>query len=124
MRRDTTYWNRYDEAVSDLASTNIYIEDNTAITVSDIRAKCRRLAQSPEGLGLVIIDYLQLVTLGGRRPDNRQQEVQEISRALKTMALELKVPVIALAQLTRSVEKREQNGLPPREQETYTNFIR
>jgi len=98
-------WNRYNEAVSSLAATNIYIEDNSSITASDIRAKCRRLAQSPNGLGLVVIDYLQLVTLGGKRPDNRQQEVQEISRSLKLMALELKVPVIALAQLNRAVEK-------------------
>jgi replicative DNA helicase len=98
-------WNRYNEAVAELASTNIYIEDNASITASDIRAKCRRLAQSPEGLGLVVIDYLQLVTLGGKRPDSRQQEVQEISRALKLMALELNVPVIALAQLNRASEK-------------------
>ena len=98
-------WNRYNEAVAELGSTNIYIEDNASITASDIRAKCRRLAQSPEGLGLVVIDYLQLVTLGGKRPDSRQQEVQEISRSLKLMALELNVPVIALAQLNRASEK-------------------
>ena len=102
-------WKRYNEAMSELADTNIYIEDNTGVNSSDIRAKCRRLAQSETGLGLVVIDYLQLVTVGGKRPDSRQQEVQEISRALKTMALELKVPVIALAQLNRSVEKRDNN---------------
>lgn len=85
------------------------LEDNTGINSSDIRAKCRRLAQSEKGLGLVVIDYLQLVTVGGKRPDSRQQEVQEISRSLKTMALELKVPVIALAQLSRNVEKRDNN---------------
>ena len=106
-------WNRYNEAVSSLSATNIFIEDNASITVSDIRAKCRRLAQSPQGLGLVVIDYLQLVTLSGKRPDSRQQEVQEISRSLKLMALELKVPVIALAQLSRSAEKRgEKKGNP------------
>lgn len=102
-------WKHYNEAISELAETNIYIEDNTGINSSDIRAKCRRLAQSEQGLGLVVIDYLQLVTVGGKRPDSRQQEVQEISRALKTMALELKVPVIALAQLTRNVERRDNN---------------
>jgi replicative DNA helicase len=102
-------WKRYNEAMSQLAETNIYIEDNTGINSSDIRAKCRRLAQSEKGLGLVVIDYLQLVTVGGKRPDSRQQEVQEISRSLKTMALELKVPVIALAQLSRNVEKRDNN---------------
>ena len=102
-------WKRYNEAMSQLAETNIYIEDNASINSSDIRAKCRRLASSPDGLGLVVIDYLQLVTVGGKRPDSRQQEVQEISRSLKLMALELKVPVIALAQLSRNVEKRDNN---------------
>jgi replicative DNA helicase len=95
--------------MSQLADTNIYIEDNPGITSSDIRAKCRRLSQKEEGLGLVVIDYLQLVTCGGKRPDSRQQEVAEISRALKTMAMELTVPVIALAQLSRNAEKRENN---------------
>jgi len=105
-------WNRYNEAVSSLSNTNIFIEDNASITVNDIRAKCRRLAQSSQGLALVVIDYLQLVTLGGKRPDSRQQEVQEISRSLKLMAKELKVPVIALAQLNRSAEKREKTREP------------
>ncbi len=102
-------WKRYNEAKSQLENTNIYIEDNATITAAEIRAKCRRLAQKKEGLGLVIIDYLQLVTSGGHRPDSRQQEVSEISRSLKTMAMELKVPVIALAQLSRNAEKREKN---------------
>jgi len=102
-------WKRYNEAMSQLADTNIYIEDNAGITASEIRAKCRRLANTEEGLGIVIIDYLQLVTSGGKRPDSRQQEVSEISRSLKTMAMELKVPVIALAQLSRNAEKRESN---------------
>ena len=79
------------------------------ITASEIKAKCRNLANKEEGLGLVIIDYLQLVTSGGKRPESRQQEVSDISRAFKTMAMELKVPVIALAQLSRSAEKRENN---------------
>ena len=102
-------WKRYNEAMSQLADTNIYIEDNAGVTTSEIRAKCRRLASQEKGLGLVIIDYLQLVTTGGKRPESRQQEVSEISRSLKTMAMELKVPVIALAQLSRSAEKRENN---------------
>ncbi|MGM9834736.1 MAG: replicative DNA helicase [Bacilli bacterium] len=102
-------WKRYNEAMSQLGDTNIYIEDNAGITSSEIRAKCRRLASSEEGLGLVVIDYLQLVTSGGKRPESRQQEVSEISRSLKTMAMELKVPVIALAQLSRNAEKRENN---------------
>ncbi len=101
-------WKRYNEAMSELADTNIYIEDNASVTSSEIKAKCRRLATKPEGLGLVIIDYLQLVTTGGRT-ESRQVEVSEISRAFKTMAMELKVPVIALAQLSRNAERRESN---------------
>lgn len=100
-------WKRYNEALSQLAETNMYIEDTAGITVSEIRAKCRRLASMEKGLGLVVIDYLQLVTTGNRRIESRQVEVSEISRSLKTMALELNVPVIALAQLSRSAEKRE-----------------
>ena len=92
-------WKRINEANSQLAETNIQIVDDASITAAEIKAKCRSLANSEEGLGLVIIDYLQLVTSGGRRPESRQQEVSDISRSLKTMAMELKVPVIALAQL-------------------------
>ncbi|MBO4601482.1 MAG: replicative DNA helicase [Bacilli bacterium] len=103
----TNDWKRYNEAMSQLADTNIYIEDNAGITASEIRAKCRRLANSEKGLGLVVIDYLQLVTSGSKRSESRQVEVSEISRSLKTMALELDVPVIALAQLSRNAEKRE-----------------
>lgn len=102
-------WKRYNEALSQLADTNIYIEDNAGVTAGEIRAKCRRLANSEEGLGLVVIDYLQLVSTGSRRVESRQVEVSEISRSLKTMALELNVPVIALSQLSRSAEKRESN---------------
>lgn len=102
-------WKRYNEAMNSLAETNLYIEDNSGVTVSEIKAKCRRLANMPKGLGLVVIDYLQLVTTGNRRIESRQVEVSEISRSLKTMALELGVPVIALSQLSRSAEKRESN---------------
>ena len=102
-------WKRINEANSQLAETNIQIVDDASITAAEIKAKCRSLANSEEGLGLVVIDYLQLVTSGGRRPESRQQEVSDISRSLKTMAMELKVPVIALAQLSRSAEKRENN---------------
>lgn len=100
-------WKRINEANSQLADTNIQIVDDAGITASEIKAKCRTLANKEEGLGLVIIDYLQLVTSGGKRPESRQQEVSDISRAFKTMAMELKVPVIALAQLSRSAEKRK-----------------
>ncbi|MGN0967397.1 MAG: replicative DNA helicase [Candidatus Coprovivens sp.] len=102
-------WKRINEANSQLSETNIQIVDDASITASEIKAKCRTLANKEEGLGLVVIDYLQLVTSGGKRPESRQQEVSDISRSLKTMAMELKVPVIALAQLSRNAEKRENN---------------
>ena len=100
-------WDGVNEAVSALADAKMYIDDTPGLTASEIRAKCRRLASSDEGLGIVIIDYLQLLTGSARYAGNRQQEVSEISRLLKTMALELDVPVIALAQLSRAVEIRD-----------------
>ena len=102
-------WKRYNEAISQLSETNIYLEDNAGITAAEIRAKCRRLASTEKGLGLVVVDYLQLISSGGRRAESRQVEVSEISRSLKTMALELRVPVLALSQLSRSAERRESN---------------
>ena len=104
---EETDWQGINEASAILSKTNIQIVADSGVNLGDIKAKCRNIANRPEGLGLVIIDYLQLVTMGGRRPDNRQQEVQEISRSLKQMALELKVPVIACAQLSRGVEQRD-----------------
>lgn len=100
-------WKKVNEAMSELGETNLYIEDASGMTMSEIRAKCRRLASQDKGLALVVIDYLQLINGSSRYEGNRQQEVSEISRSLKTMAMELKVPVIALAQLSRSVELRE-----------------
>lgn len=100
-------WKRLNEAISKLSDTNLYLDDTPGITIGEIRSKCRRLANSDKGLGLVVIDYLQLITGPSKTSGNRQQEVSEISRSLKTMALELKVPVIALAQLSRAVESRE-----------------
>lgn len=100
-------WKRFNEAISILADTNVHFHDAGGVTPSEIKAKCRRLATQGEGLGLVIIDYLQLIDSSSRYSGSRQQEVSEISRSLKTMALELEVPVIALSQLSRSVEKRE-----------------
>lgn len=100
-------WKKVNEAMSELSETNLYIEDTSGISVSEIRAKCRRLATQGPGLGLVVIDYLQLIEGSSKYAGNRQQEVSEISRSLKTMAMELSVPVIALAQLSRSVELRE-----------------
>jgi len=106
-RMENEDWRRVNEAISQLADTNIYFHDAGGITASEIKAKCRRLSTQGEGLGLVIIDYLQLIDSSSRYSGSRQQEVSEISRSLKTMALELEVPVIALSQLSRSVEKRE-----------------
>jgi len=100
-------WTRLNEAISQLSDSKIYINDTPGVTIGEIRSKCRRLASSENGLGIVIIDYLQLVSGGKNYGTNRQQEVSDISRALKVMALELKVPVIALSQLSRNVEQRE-----------------
>ena len=100
-------WKRVNEAISQLADTNIKIDDTPGITIGEIRAKCRRLSSSEEGLAMVIIDYLQLVSSTSKYAGNRQQEVAEISRSLKTLALELGVPIIACAQLSRAVEGRE-----------------
>jgi replicative DNA helicase len=100
-------WKRVNEAISQLAETNIKIDDTPGITIGEIRAKCRRLAATEKGLSLIVIDYLQLVSTTSKYAGNRQQEVAEISRALKTLALELKVPIIACAQLSRAVEGRE-----------------
>ena len=100
-------WKRVNEAISRLSSTNIFIDDTAGQTVGEIRSKCRKLATSPSGLDIVVIDYLTLIQGSSKNGANRQQEVADISRALKTMAMELGVPVIALAQLSRSVELRE-----------------
>lgn len=100
-------WKRINEASSQLSNTNMVIDDTPGITIGEIRAKCRRLASSEKGLSLVVIDYLQLISGGKNYGSNRQQEVSDISRSLKTLAMELNVPVIALSQLSRSVEARE-----------------
>ena len=100
-------WKRVNEAISRLADTKMFMDDTPGQTVSEIRAKCRRLANSSDGLDVVIIDYLQLISGSAKYAGQRQQEVSEISRSLKTMAMELNIPVIALAQLSRSVEGRE-----------------
>ena len=96
-------WIKIARATNVLAKTRIYVDDNPAITVAEIKAKCRRLG---EGLGLIVIDYLQLMQSGGRKSDNRTQEVAEISRSLKIMAKELNVPVECLSQLSRAAEQR------------------
>lgn len=97
-------WQQICSVIDKLSSAPIYIDDSSSITVSEIKAKCRRLKQT-KNLGLVIIDYLQLMQ-GSGRSDNRQQEISDISRSLKVMAKELDVPVIALSQLSRTSESR------------------
>lgn len=97
-------WRRMILAQEQLAKGNIFIDDTAGIMISEIRSRAKRLSQETGGLGLIVIDYLQLIT--GRGRENRQQEVSEISRQLKILAKELKVPVIALSQLSRGVEQR------------------
>ena len=99
-------WKRVNEAISRLSNTKIYIDDTAGQTVGEIRSKCRKLATSPSGLDIVVIDYLTLIQGSSKNGANRQQEVADISRALKTMAMELNVPVIALSQLSRGIEQR------------------
>ncbi len=100
-------WNKLDEAISRLSDAKIFIDDTPGMTISEIKAKCRRLASTQGDLGLVVIDYLQLISGSAKYAGNRQQEIAEISRALKTLAMELNIPIVALAQLSRSVESRE-----------------
>jgi replicative DNA helicase len=93
-------------AMEQLAHAPIFIDDTPGIALSEMRAKARRLQQSSGALDLIIVDYLQLMSGGGRRYENRTQEVSAISRGLKGLAKELKVPVVALSQLSRAPESR------------------
>ncbi|MGD6849484.1 replicative DNA helicase [Rossellomorea aquimaris] len=99
-------WRKLTMAMGSLSNAGIFIDDTPGIKVGEIRSKCRRLAQE-HGLGMILIDYLQLIQGSGRSGENRQQEVSEISRSLKGLARELEVPVIALSQLSRGVEQRQ-----------------
>ncbi|ARD48374.1 replicative DNA helicase [Sporosarcina sp. P37] len=99
-------WRKLTMAMGSLSNAGIFIDDSPGIRINEIRSKCRRLQQE-HGLGMIMIDYLQLIMGSGRGSDNRQQEVSEISRSLKALARELKVPVIALSQLSRGVEQRQ-----------------
>lgn len=98
-------WTRLGVAFGDLGDAQIYIDDTPVMSVMEMKAKARRLKAEQGDLGLVIIDYLQLME--GQRPDNRVQEISDISRGLKAFARELDVPVIALSQLSRAVEARQ-----------------
>src|SRR4051794_4340446 len=93
-------------AIEQLAEAPIFIDDTPGITISEMRAKSRRLLQSKGSLDLIVVDYLQLMSGGGKRYENRTQEVSAISRGLKGLAKELAVPVVALSQLSRAPESR------------------
>ena len=103
---DDSDWAKIAGTLGPLSEANMYIDDTAGISVMEIRAKCRKL-KLEKGLGLVVIDYLQLVQGSGKRNSSREQEISEISRSLKILAKELDVPVIALSQLSRSAEKRD-----------------
>jgi replicative DNA helicase len=98
-------WPRLTAACDKLAKAPIYVDDTGSITMMEIRSKLRRLKMREQGLGLVVVDYLQLMT-SGTSTENRVQEVSQISRALKVLARDLEVPIIALSQLSRAVEQR------------------
>src|SRR5699024_4559909 len=99
-------WSKLTMAMGSLSNAGIFIDDSPGIRVSEIRSKCRRLKQE-HGLGMIVIDYLQLIQGSGSSRENRQQEVSEISRSLKALAREMNVALIALSQLSRSVESRQ-----------------
>jgi len=99
-------WQKVAAAAGKLFEAPLYVDDSASLTVTEIRAKCRRLKRQ-RGLELVVVDYLQLMTGGNRRTENRQQEIAEISRNLKNLARELAVPIIAVSQLNRALEQRQ-----------------
>lgn len=98
-------WHQLVVAMAKLATAKIYIDDTPGIKMAEIRAKCRRLQQEQKNLGLIVVDYLQLIEGSGQ--ENRQQEISTISRQLKKLAKELHVPVLALSQLNRGIEQRQ-----------------
>ncbi len=98
-------WEKLVEAMTKLSESKIYIDDSPGLTATDIKAKCRRLMMEEKDLGLVVIDYLQLME-GGGNPNDRNQQISLISRSLKGLARELDIPIIALSQLSRGVESR------------------
>ncbi len=104
-------WSKLDYRIKRLEEAKIFIDDTPAISVFELRAKCRRLKRQHD-IDLIIVDYLQLMTVNGDSRSNREQEVSAISRSLKALAKELEVPVIALSQLNRSVEARTGNKRP------------
>lgn len=102
----------YKKGIEKLSSAPIFIDDSAALNIFELRAKCRRL-KNKHNVGLIIIDYLQLMSGGGDRQTNREQEISKISRDLKGLAKELQIPIIALSQLSREVEKRKDGNKMP-----------
>ncbi len=102
---DDEEWEKLAYASGMLSESKIFIDDTPGISIMEIRAKCRKLSLE-QGIGLVVIDYLQLIQGSGKRGASREQEISEISRSLKILAKEINVPVIALSQLSRAVEQR------------------
>lgn len=98
-------FNKLNEAANELMATKLFVDDSSNVKISEVFSKCRKL-KSEHGLDMVVVDYLQLISGSGRGSDNRQQEISEISRSLKSLAREMECPVIALSQLSRSVETR------------------
>jgi replicative DNA helicase len=105
-RLDAADWPKITAAISRMAETPVYIDDNASLTVMEIRSKARRLKSRLGDLGVIVIDYLQLMS-GRSNAENRQVEISEISRSLKVLARELEVPVIALSQLSRGLDQRQ-----------------
>ena len=101
-------WERLVEGAEGVASSHLIIDDTPGITLAELRSKCRKY-KLENHLGIVMIDYLQLMSGGGRSSDSRQQEISDISRGLKSLARELNVPVVALSQLSRAVEQRPEH---------------
>ena len=98
-------WGKLADTIGPLSEAEIYIDDTPGISITEIRAKCRKL-KLEKNIGLIVIDYLQLIQGSNKRAGSREQEIAEISRSLKILAKELNVPVIALSQLSRAVEQR------------------
>ena len=107
-------WNKFASTLATISDLPIYIDDTAGITIQEIRAKCKKL-KIEENIGLVIIDYLQLITPNSKKNSTRENEVAEISRDLKVLAKELEIPIIALSQLSRANEKSGGKGGKVRE---------
>jgi replicative DNA helicase len=104
-------WQQLNTMVSPLVNAKIFIDDTAQLSIFDLRAKCRRLKQQHD-IQMIFIDYLQLMTAKGEKGGTREQEISTISRSLKSLAKELNVPVLALSQLSRSVESRPGSKKP------------